>query len=105
MPLQELGPVTLNEVTESIGHLEREYSITSSEFLRNEALATEEDAAEWRYLLKQKEAIEADMMPLTLGTVLADAKPRFSLYRGSSTPKKKADRTEDELRHQYDCAA
>jgi hypothetical protein len=66
MPFDELQPLTLDEINDSIRAMECSYATTSSAFVSEGAErfgVPEDDAMEWHFLLMQKAAFEADATP------------------------------------------
>jgi hypothetical protein len=104
MPIQELAPVTSEEVEEAIAALESQYDITSAEFLNvADSGVADDDAAEWLYLLKQREVIQAVSRQRIISSFTASATP-FNLVYGFATVTRR-ERKADDRRLQYDCAA
>ncbi|MFI5107276.1 MAG: hypothetical protein ACHP78_00355 [Terriglobales bacterium] len=62
MPIQELKPLSLVEVTELITELETRYHIPSKDLVQEPSKrrsVPEDDLAEWLFLLEQKRALAA----------------------------------------------
>jgi hypothetical protein len=106
MPIQELAPVTLDEVLKAISQLENEYDLTSVDFLNVRTSVPDDDAAEWNYLLSQKEALESDARQRSVTHFSASVRIKSFLYGASRATKRPAATTATaEWRCQYDCAA
>jgi hypothetical protein len=105
MPIQELAPVTLNEVLEDISRFEDEFEVTSADFLNIGANIPDDDAAEWRYLLAQKEALATASLTSVLPTVQGACRSWPITYSATKGTYKRSGVPVDERRQQYDCAA
>ena len=104
MPIQELAPVTLAEVTGSIAEFESQYDLNSADFLNTGTNIPDDDAAEWNYLLQQREALLANARIATFGSITASAHPQAIRY-GYSRLSKRTEASAEDQRQQYDCAA
>jgi len=71
MPIQELTPLSLVEVTELIAERETRYRIPSEDLVQDPAKrrsVPEDDLAEWLFLLEQKRAlVEQSTQPQQVG--------------------------------------
>jgi hypothetical protein len=61
MPVQQLAPPTLNEISQETARFEERFGVSTAEFLANENALPEideDDAVEWLYLAEQLKALQ-----------------------------------------------
>jgi len=90
MPIQRLRPPTLKEVSATIGELEAEFQLSSSDFVKTGSSAVpEEVAAEWSYALSQQREL--------LKVQFEAPSPTFGYLKVASGPRTRASSRTNEI--------